>query len=71
MATLSLKISVVGGNVVKTMQFEPSTIVFDACRMIRERIAEANADNRKYCVCNRHIQQSDVNQSSCSVHVSD
>ncbi|XP_064596457.1 talin-1-like [Liolophura sinensis] len=45
MATLSLKISVVGGNVVKTMQFEPSTIVFDACRMIRERIAEANADN--------------------------
>ncbi|OBS83505.1 hypothetical protein A6R68_22533, partial [Neotoma lepida] len=31
------------GNVVKTMQFEPSTMVYDACRMIRERIPEALA----------------------------
>ncbi|KAL8568329.1 hypothetical protein ACOMHN_040902 [Nucella lapillus] len=42
MATLSLKISIVGQSVVKTMQFEPSTIVYDACRIIRERIPEAN-----------------------------
>ncbi|XP_076439084.1 talin-1-like isoform X2 [Babylonia areolata] len=45
MATLSLKISIVGQSVVKTMQFEPSTIVYDACRIIRERIPEANPGN--------------------------
>uniref|UniRef100_A0A8C5AR47 Talin 1 n=1 Tax=Gadus morhua TaxID=8049 RepID=A0A8C5AR47_GADMO len=39
MVALSLKIGV--GNVVKTMQFEPSTMVFDACRIIRERVPEA------------------------------
>ncbi|XP_041914583.1 talin-1 isoform X5 [Alosa sapidissima] len=39
MVALSLKISV--GNVVKTMQFEPSTMVYDACRIIRERVPEA------------------------------
>uniref|UniRef100_A0A8C6ZG80 Talin 1 n=1 Tax=Nothoprocta perdicaria TaxID=30464 RepID=A0A8C6ZG80_NOTPE len=38
MVALSLKISI--GNVVKTMQFEPSTMVYDACRMIRERVPE-------------------------------
>uniref|UniRef100_A0A452SRS1 Talin 1 n=1 Tax=Ursus americanus TaxID=9643 RepID=A0A452SRS1_URSAM len=41
MVALSLKISI--GNVVKTMQFEPSTMVYDACRIIRERIPEALA----------------------------
>ncbi|NXE79325.1 TLN1 protein, partial [Cochlearius cochlearius] len=39
MVALSLKISI--GNVVKTMQFEPSTMVYDACRLIRERVPEA------------------------------
>ncbi|XP_040191710.1 talin-1 isoform X1 [Rana temporaria] len=39
MVALSLKISI--GNVVKTMQFEPSTMIYDACRMIRERVPEA------------------------------
>ncbi|NWI14370.1 TLN1 protein, partial [Crypturellus soui] len=39
MVALSLKISI--GNVVKTMQFEPSIMVYDACRMIRERVLEA------------------------------
>jgi talin len=42
MATLSLKISVVEKNVVKTMQFEPSTMVYDACRLIKDKITEAN-----------------------------
>ncbi|KAL3884759.1 hypothetical protein ACJMK2_024867 [Sinanodonta woodiana] len=44
MATLSLKISIQGqDNVksVKTMQFEPSMMVFDACRVIRDRLNEA------------------------------
>ncbi|XP_039224922.1 talin-1 isoform X4 [Crotalus tigris] len=39
MVALSLKISI--GNAVKTMQFEPSTMVYDACRIIRERVPEA------------------------------
>ncbi|XP_037340664.1 talin-1 isoform X1 [Pungitius pungitius] len=39
MVALSLKIGV--ANVVKTMQFEPSTVVYDACRIIRERVPEA------------------------------
>ncbi|GFO37090.1 talin-1-like, partial [Plakobranchus ocellatus] len=42
MATLSLKISAIDQSVIKTMQFEPSTIVYDACRVIRERIPEVN-----------------------------
>uniref|UniRef100_A0A0B7BMP4 FERM domain-containing protein n=2 Tax=Arion vulgaris TaxID=1028688 RepID=A0A0B7BMP4_9EUPU len=43
--TLSLKISAVDLNVIKTMQFEPSTIVYDACRVIRERIPDENPGN--------------------------
>ncbi|XP_010292358.1 PREDICTED: talin-1-like, partial [Phaethon lepturus] len=39
MVALSLKISI--GNVVKTVQFEPSTMVYDACWMIHERVPEA------------------------------
>uniref|UniRef100_A0A674EKN4 Talin 2 n=1 Tax=Salmo trutta TaxID=8032 RepID=A0A674EKN4_SALTR len=41
MVALSLKICVRQYNVVKTMQFEPSTPVYDACRIIRERVPEA------------------------------
>ncbi|XP_052742703.1 talin-1 isoform X10 [Bicyclus anynana] len=47
MATLSLKISLEGGKVVKTIQFEPSTSVYDACRIIREKILEANTNDPK------------------------
>lgn len=46
MVALSLKISI--GNVVKTMQFEPSTMVYDACRIIRERVPEAQLGQRKW-----------------------
>lgn len=48
MAMLSLKISVVGNNVVKTMQFDPAMQVYDACKVIRDRIIETNPGNRKY-----------------------
>uniref|UniRef100_A0A8C8RL02 Talin 2 n=1 Tax=Pelusios castaneus TaxID=367368 RepID=A0A8C8RL02_9SAUR len=41
MVALSLKICIRQCNVVKTMQFEPSTAVYDACRVIRERVPEA------------------------------
>lgn len=40
-AQLSLKISLEGGRVTKTIQFDPSTTVFDACRIIRDKFAEA------------------------------
>lgn len=39
---LALKIHIVEQNVTKMMQFDPSTMVFDACRIIREKITEAN-----------------------------
>jgi len=49
MATLSLKVSVAGSTAIKTMQFDPSTIVYDACRIIREKFpGEANEGNRTY-----------------------
>lgn len=51
MVALSLKIGV--GNVVKTMQFEPSTMVYDACRIIRERVPEAQLGQREFCLLTR------------------
>ncbi|XP_054280659.1 talin-2 isoform X2 [Macrosteles quadrilineatus] len=47
MATLSLRISIVEKNVTKTMQFDPNTSVYDACRVIREKITEANLGQPK------------------------
>lgn len=58
MVALSLKIGV--GNVVKTMQFEPSTMVYDACRIIRERVPEAQLGQREFpllCVHACQLQQ--------------
>ncbi|KAL7051692.1 hypothetical protein ACKWTF_004575 [Chironomus riparius] len=40
-AQLSLRISLEGGRVTKTIQFDPNTSVFDACRIIRDKFAEA------------------------------
>lgn len=48
MATLSLKITLEGGTVTKTIQFDPQTAVFDACKIIREKFAEAVQGSRKY-----------------------
>jgi talin len=41
MATLSLRIHIVKSNNVKMMQFDESMIIYDACRIIRERIPDA------------------------------
>ncbi|KAL0113705.1 hypothetical protein PUN28_012676 [Cardiocondyla obscurior] len=41
MATLSLRISIPEKNATKMMQFDPNTSVYDACRIIREKLAEA------------------------------
>jgi talin len=40
-SALSLKISLEGGRVTKTIQFDPNTTVFDACRIIRDKFADA------------------------------
>ncbi|XP_026736413.1 talin-1 isoform X1 [Trichoplusia ni] len=47
MAALSLKISLDGGQAVKTIQFDPATTVYDACRIIREKILEASSGDPK------------------------
>lgn len=41
MATLSLRIHIVDGDVTKTMQFDPSTTVHETCTIIRDKILEA------------------------------
>ncbi|XP_044738316.1 talin-1 isoform X2 [Chrysoperla carnea] len=53
MATVSLRISIPegpGGGVIKTLQFDPTTTVYDACRQIRDKISgEYNlGDGRDY-----------------------
>lgn len=52
MVALSLKICVRQCNVVKTMQFEPSTAVYDACRVIRERVPEAQMGQGEFLIIN-------------------
>lgn len=47
MATISLKICLEGGRVTKTIQFDPQTTVFDACKIIRDKFAEAVHGQRK------------------------
>ncbi|XP_076033858.1 talin_middle and talin-RS domain-containing protein rhea isoform X2 [Oratosquilla oratoria] len=44
---LSLKVHIVEQNVTKTMQFDGNLMVFDACRIIREKITEANLGQAK------------------------
>ncbi|XP_037077227.1 LOW QUALITY PROTEIN: talin-2-like [Pollicipes pollicipes] len=46
--SLTLRVRIEEKNVVKAMQFEPQTAVLDACRMIRERLADTtNITNHK------------------------
>ena len=48
MSTLSLRIQLEGGRVTKTIQFHPNTTVFDACKIIRDKFAEAVQGQRMY-----------------------
>ncbi|XP_046743830.1 talin-1 isoform X2 [Diprion similis] len=41
MATLSLRISIPEQNATKMMQFDPTTSVYDACRVIREKLTDS------------------------------
>ncbi|XP_017774741.1 PREDICTED: talin-2 isoform X2 [Nicrophorus vespilloides] len=40
--SLSLRINIVEGNVTKTIVFDPTTTVYDACKIIREKASEVN-----------------------------
>lgn len=52
MATLSLRISIPEKNATKMMQFDPTTSVYDACRVIREKLTDAsNMGLREYNLC--------------------
>lgn len=42
MAMLSLKISIPEKSLVKTIQFDPATLVYEACHAVVEKIAELN-----------------------------
>lgn len=64
MVALSLKIGV--GNVVKTMQFEPSTMVYDACRIIRERVPEAQLGQREFFLIISPPTPTDTNKHACT-----
>ncbi len=46
MGVLSLKVRIVDRGVVKTMQFDPATLVYDACTIIREKIPDACAQGQ-------------------------
>ncbi|OQR67238.1 talin-2-like [Tropilaelaps mercedesae] len=47
MGTLSLKVAVFGGKATKTIQFDPNIQVFDACRIVREKVPESQLDEPK------------------------
>jgi hypothetical protein len=49
MGVLSLKVRIVDRGVVKTMQFDPATLVYDACTIIREKIPDACAQGQGEC----------------------
>lgn len=42
MATVSLKISIPEKNAIKTMQLDPSLLVYEACSVIAQKIADVN-----------------------------
>ena len=48
MAGISLKVRIVDLNITKTFQFAASTLVFDALKIIREKIPETNTTNRNF-----------------------
>jgi hypothetical protein len=50
-AQLSLRISLEGGRVTKTIQFDPNTTVFDACRIIRDKFADAIQGQGEFLSC--------------------
>lgn len=56
--SLSLKINIVDHNVTKTIVFDPTTTVHDACRIIREKCAEADGQGKF-----KHVSFSKLRQS--------
>lgn len=44
---LSIKVRFIDSNIIKTLQFNPNTLVYDALKIIREKIPETNTTNGK------------------------
>ena len=42
---ISIKVRIVDSNIIKTLQFNPSTLVYDALKIIKEKIPETNTEN--------------------------
>ncbi|KAH7950835.1 hypothetical protein HPB52_002138 [Rhipicephalus sanguineus] len=60
---LSLKISVPDNKVIKTIQFEPGTLVYDACRLIRDKVPDsALGDAKEYGL---FLTDDDPKKSGC------
>ena len=55
-SSLSLKVRIVDFNITKTLQFTPSTLVFDALKIIREKIPETNTANGNFNSFNSKFQ---------------
>ena len=45
---LSIKVHIVDANVTKTLQFNPATLVYDALKIIREKVPETNKETGIY-----------------------
>ncbi len=44
---LSIKVHIIDLNITKTLQFNPTTLVFDALKIIREKVPETNTETGK------------------------
>ena len=44
---LSIKVHIIDLNLTKTLQFNPTTLVFDALKIIREKVPETNTETGK------------------------
>ncbi len=46
MAILSVKVKIADKGIVKTLQFDRTTLVYDACKIIRDKVPEACASGQ-------------------------
>lgn len=46
--SLNLRINIIDGNVTKTILFDPSMSVYDACRIIREKCPDETLGKGKF-----------------------
>lgn len=65
-SVISIKVRFVDSNIMKTLQFNQQTLVYDALKIIREKIPETNSTNGKksvYRVFSCHVTLNFINPS--------